>query len=357
MAADQVMAHRPGACENRGMPAARLPLLLLSLLAVSAPGAARAGPPADPPCRACHEEKFAAPRPHLPAAAGLCTACHRVDPAHFDDGEKRHVVTLRLAEQTCLTCHDAPPRQRSGHGALGMEGGCLGCHDPHGGDQPAHLKAALPALCAGCHQVPAAPVEGVPHGGLAAGAACLECHGAHGAPNDHLLLRAAEATCLGCHAERVATLGRKLPGFRWRERDPRDGGVAHEAMKKGCLACHVAHPRPGPGRGLLAEATVEALCFRCHDRKGFKAHTPGRLRHPGIDHPAGGGADPAQPGRAFSCVSCHEPHRSTQPALFRYRPIPGAPEPARRCGHCHPTAMGLPPPAAPPPWSEQDARP
>jgi predicted CXXCH cytochrome family protein len=339
------------------------------LLLLAAPGLARA----EPSCRACHEERFEATWPHLPAAAGLCGACHDVRPGHLEDGERALAMTLPES-RTCLACHDGPARGRSRHAALDLEDGCVGCHDPHGGERRRHLRRAVPVLCAGCHATPAAapaapPGEaepapaGAPHAALAQGEACLGCHDPHAAPNARLLRRDPAATCLACHAQRVAGRGRRLAGIRWKVEETGGGhGVASWTGQRAgrnvgreCLACHLAHPREGGG--LLAGPTVEALCFSCHDPKAFPEAAPGRRLHPGTRHPAGGGADPAKPGRPFTCVSCHDPHGSTQPALFRYRPIAGARAPADRCGHCHAAAMGLPRPAAPPPWNEQDARP
>jgi predicted CXXCH cytochrome family protein len=48
----------------------------------------------------------------------------------------------------------------------------------------------------------------------------------------------------------------------------------------------------------------------------------GRLREP---------RDPARPGRPFYCGSCHEPHSSDVPLLFRFN----AKSVMNLCAHCH----------------------
>jgi predicted CXXCH cytochrome family protein len=217
-------------------------------------------------------------------------------------------------------------------------------------------EAAPP--CLACHEERFDPAAHPP------GPGCTRCHEvapSHLEDGERAAVRSERdgtGPCLACHARRVAGLARAVAPVRTKaERLGGPGGRAgapHAAMPMGCLACHRSHARE-PGRRLV-EPTVEALCFRCHDRKPFAPRGAARLLHPGSRHPVAAAADPAQPGRAFTCVSCHEPHWSTQPALLRYRPLPGVEGKAASCGHCHPTAMGLTPPPAPPPWNEQDGK-
>jgi predicted CXXCH cytochrome family protein len=81
-----------------------------------------------------------------------------------------------------------------------------------------------------------------------------------------------------------------------------------------CATCHRPHHAGQPD--LLVEP-LGALCAQCHDakEKGFVT------AHLGID--AG----------AMACVSCHDPHASKDPKLFRARVH--KPFAARECASCH----------------------
>ena len=81
------------------------------------------------------------------------------------------------------------------------------------------------------------------------------------------------------------------------------GVVYHPDVKK-CGACH-----PGAPKEYRVARPVDALCYRCHDRKDTKKHVHG---------PLGSG----------ECTSCHDPHGSPNRAL-------AVASPEALCPLCH----------------------
>ncbi len=162
------------------------------------------------------------------------------------------------------------------------------------------------------------------------------------------------------------------------------GAVVHPALQLGCQACHIgidASSKPHKitnniPKGLAAEPPD--LCFNCHDKLEFtkknvhepvakgkclSCHNPhasdemAMLKKKPADsclechakilkkpHPASGAhplgivkvwqkpvMDPSRPGKVFYCGSCHDPHSSDSPNLFRYK----AKDAYGLCKYCH----------------------
>jgi len=91
-----------------------------------------------------------------------------------------------------------------------------------------------------------------------------------------------------------------------------EGKFGHEPVSTGnCTICHNPHASSAPS--LLREPSW-LLCTHCHTDKSSGVHVL-----VGIDrgsHPTKGAHDPSQPGKQFSCVSCHNPHSADNKALF-----------------------------------------
>jgi predicted CXXCH cytochrome family protein len=176
------------------------------------------------------------------------------------------------------------------HGAVRL-GDCTGCHQPHSGEQPKLVRTTdTRALCFRCHSDDATGRAFV-HKPVADGQ-CTACHDHHGSDNA-FSLKAGEGPklCYSCH--KPVDTGRNK----------------HAAIERhGCTACH--DPHASGNRYQLAKP-VNALCQGCHVDKTDGSHV-----FPG--HPIGGGADPHDPTKDFSCVSCHDPHASDGPMLLRF---------------------------------------
>ncbi len=119
----------------------------------------------------------------------------------------------------------------------------------------------------------------------------------------------------------------------------------HPPVVEDCLNCHVEHFEPAPAPSNLQD-DLNDLCLGCHDDPD---DTGG---HPVVSHPTEGRPDPFDPTRPFSCVSCHNPHQSNMPALFKYRyDVRRAASEGYPCALCHHRSAN-PAPTSPVPEKE-----
>lgn len=124
----------------------------------------------------------------------------------------------------------------------------------------------------------------------------------------------------------------------------------HEGALWGCDTCHTPHVSYSQPAGLVAK--IDALCFQCHDRKRIL----GECAAPdGSDcgHPVIKTRDPLYPNKNFTCVSCHNPHSSEAPHLFRYDyQSQNSPYRGNECAVCHWGKVFATPQPSTPPWNE-----
>lgn len=130
-------------------------------------------------------------------------------------------------------------------------------------------------------------------------------------------------------------------------------GVAHPAFsddfetQNECLKCHVDELSQPNIHGI-----AQADCAHCHSPHGTQTKYPYRLSkktndlclychrrisngHPVMGHPIYLAKDPMNPRQEFTCLSCHNPHSSEMPKLFRFNYNNGAAQ-GNPCRVCHP---------------------
>jgi predicted CXXCH cytochrome family protein len=168
-------------------------------------------------------------------------------------------------------------------------------------------------LCLTCHDK-AKFERKVVHAPLGMG--CTACHDPHASANEKLLTASVPALCTECHAK-----------------DDFTGKVVHAPVRGGmCMTCHDPHSEERPA---LLPAQVTAMCLQCHADVKKKPHLVagfGGAGHPlGDERRAAPVADGLRQGKPFSCVSCHEPHRSNFAKLARIDPGSGF----GLCQKCH----------------------
>jgi predicted CXXCH cytochrome family protein len=226
-------------------------------------------------------------------------------------------LPAHAAEAECVKCHAALAREKVVHPALQM--GCPTCHTdidttavPHKvkGKVAKGLSAAQPDLCFTCHDK-ATFTQKTVHPALAMG--CTSCHNPHSSKNAKLLVAAPPALCFNCH-----------------DRNAFKGKITHAPVARGaCVMCH--HPHSSDHAAMLRKEPV-ALCLDCHAEVRRSPHVISSFA--GKGHPLGDEsaqrsvADPLRPGKKFSCLTCHEPHKSELAARSKNSP-------ARICEKCH----------------------
>ena len=220
-------------------------------------------------------------------------------------------------EVNCVMCHEALTKEKVVHAALQM--GCPTCHSavdakdmPHKitGKIAKGLSSEQPDLCYGCHDKAKFTGKTV-HAAIGMG--CTGCHNPHSSKNGKLLKSEPPDLCFNCHD--------KAEFSKNNVHMPVAGGM--------CLSCH--KPHSSEYVSLLAKEPVN-VCLECH---------PGLKKEPHVTnegHPIGilkkkkkKIDDPARPGKEFYCGSCHNPHSSDSPKLFRYKTKSSF----GICNHCH----------------------
>jgi predicted CXXCH cytochrome family protein len=98
-------------------------------------------------------------------------------------------------------------------------------------------------------------------------------------------------SCLDCHSDLM------------------DKKFKHPAAEMDCGSCHAPHGE-STGKPHRLYDVPNSLCLGCHEDKD-KGHV---VR----GHPIEKAKDPIYPDRKFTCISCHNPHSSNQPHMFRY---------------------------------------
>lgn len=142
---------------------------------------------------------------------------------------------------------------------------------------------------------------------------CLNCHDETSGLKYSVKKPVSEA-CFSCHSE---------------ERDERNKKkYFHGPYNVGkCTICHNPHASENPY--YLVKPTW-LLCLSCHEDKGSGEHVvKGYLDRK--SHPTHGKPDPLREGRELTCASCHNPHASDSPKLWRLKVETGF----ALCMECH----------------------
>ncbi len=215
---------------------------------------------------------------------------------------------VSAAEINCLKCHGKLTKGKTVHPALTM--GCVTCHSALDAKTVPHKKSAViahglsaeqPELCYGCHDKTTFTKKNI-HPAVDMG--CTNCHNPHSSNNARLLVSNSPALCFTCHDK--AAFGKK---------------TAHPPVASGkCLACHVPHS--SDEMALLAKKPMDA-CLQCHRNITHGQHTRAMAMRDV--------RDPARPGKPLYCGSCHDPHGSDSPLMFRFD-VKATKE---LCLHCH----------------------
>ena len=166
----------------------------------------------------------------------------------------------------------------------GAQGDCTACHNPHAGKTPGFIQPDPVNACLACHSDQAEQFKKAHLHQPAFGLGCATCHEPHGSDNAHLLRANGNALCLECHGpdskpqkletEHVITI------FNGKVKLPEDYYVKNKVV--------ILPIKYGLG-------------------------------HPMLGHPVQDVMDPTDITKVkthIDCMTCHQPHASTQPGLL-----------------------------------------
>ncbi len=314
-------------------------------------------------CLTCHTKGLNVPEKgsrHAALDMG-CSTCHITHKTGDPNHREFRLHLTKDAPALCLDCHDAKDenliKAHQGQPFAGAD--CVTCHDPHQSDRPklmqkfVHLpfgekqcdtchqpakdgkvvltSASAKEVCLTCHaekgeQIAKAKVQ---HPGAAGD--CTDCHNPHAGKSPGFPKPDAVNVCLTCHADQAEQHKKKY--------------LHQPVFEQGCATCH--QPHGGDNARLLRASTPNALCLECHapapnpqrvEGEPLVTIFDGRVRLPenyflrvtrlpikyGLGHPVDKHpvVDQMQPDDvtkvrvAINCLTCHQPHASTQPSLL-----------------------------------------
>lgn len=273
----------------------------------------------DMDCATCHAELTSQGVVH-PAVQMGCITCHSqidaTDVPHKVRDKKSKGLSADLPG-LCFNCHESSAFKGKKHIHTPVQSGlCNGCHDPHSSVYGKLLISEMPDLCYACHEKTAFSGE-VVHTPVTVGL-CVTCHAPHQSDVEKLLITDFPALCFTCHDDRQFS--------KKNMHSPVAGGA--------CVTCH--NPHASEQKNLLPKRHI-ILCLFCHTDLRRKPHIIAGISMMG--HPVGSlkkekkkfKEDPARKGKEFYCGSCHDPHGSDWPKLYRYE----ADTAKELCHYCH----------------------
>ena len=177
-----------------------------------------------------------------------------------------------------------------------QEAVCTPCHTMNPDAKALASESPKVNPCAACHL----RMLDVPNVHGPAGVwQCTYCHQADSKPGRYQARPGDAAVCNECHEDKVQEFkGKKF---------------VHGPIEAGmCLVCHDPHASNNPAQLV---APVNELCLRCHEDISEKNHIVRGVG--GKAHPLQGPENPAFPGKAFHCASCHDPHGGATEQYFQ----------------------------------------
>jgi predicted CXXCH cytochrome family protein len=186
-------------------------------------------------------------------------------------GYERYYFHTRDHEKECVSCHQLDFRKATENPPAPEQSPCYVCHKKMIRNYRLVHGPAAVWSCPVCHDVSSAKRK-------------LEVR------------QPDEKTCRACHEN------------GWQTKKYQHGPTA----AGNCTACHNPHSADEP---YFLRLKTADLCIACHDDIASKPHVISGISGNG-GHPVRISPDPFNPGRDFTCASCHNPHAADYPILL-----------------------------------------
>ncbi|RMD48596.1 MAG: hypothetical protein D6830_06570 [Ignavibacteria bacterium] len=218
-----------------------------------------------------------------PAMEDGCSTCHDGSISNHPQGKGNEFELNEEMPELCYQCHDAPDEKLNVHPAL-ESGDCTTCHNPHGSDNETILRDENPGnLCFECHDVD--EDEGIVKHGPVISRQCIACHNPHASELPTLLRAEPPELCFNCHTQKQEQLNME---------------TVHPAYEGSCTDCHMPH---NSHEKYLLKEKAPQLCYECHDDKAEEIDSA-KVVHKVIN-------------QKQSCVECHNPHATNTETLLK----------------------------------------
>ncbi len=186
---------------------------------------------------------------------------------------------------------------------------CTACHKLDFSGAEENPSAPEKSPCFVCHRKMMAGYRQA-HGPAAVWS-CSMCHDVRAKGRKMATPQPIEKVCKGCHEN------------DWQKKKFRHGPTAAGE----CTACHNPHAADEP---LFLRLKPFNLCIACHEETASRPHVISGFSG-AAGHPVRMSPDPLNPGRDFTCASCHNPHASD----FQYLLGSDYSSMSRFCQTCH----------------------
>jgi predicted CXXCH cytochrome family protein len=215
----------------------------------------------------------------------------------FKDGEKVEELNFDLFLRSDLSAiaYSAPAGyERYSFHTRENEKECVSCHQLDFSKARENPTSPEQSPCFICHKKMILKYRMV-HGPAAVWS-CPTCHDVRTASRKLEVRQPDEKACRGCHEN------------AWEAKKYQHGPTA----AGNCTACHNPHAANEPS--FLRLKTAD-LCIACHEEIASRPHVISGISG-NAGHPVRISPDPFNPGRDFTCASCHNPHASDYPILL-----------------------------------------
>jgi len=226
----------------------------------------------------------------------LTLGLNRIKVSGYKDGRKIEEAAAQVFFRSDLSPGDGtPPKgfRRYLFHTDANEKECTPCHELNFSKADGKQENPDRSPCYLCHKKILSDYKYV-HGPAAVWS-CLMCHDGKGSTPKLAVVKPVDATCANCHEK------------SWDGKKYLHGPTA----AGNCTTCHNPH---AADKAYFLRMDAGDLCASCHEEVLTRPHV--LTGFSGSSHPLRISQDPFNPGKDFSCVSCHNPHGSDSPVFL-----------------------------------------